>query len=314
MIPLFNTLFLARKSISTSTTTKWGITPMMITLRHVSALLVTAAVTMATSAFAQGPSEAQRAAVKAQCRSDFMAHCSSVTPGGKEALECLAQHMSSLSSGCQEAVTAVEAAVEPKAEPKTEPKAEPKQEAAPAAAAAPATEAAKPPAEPAAKEGAPKAATAAPAKKPSSAQIAAVKSNCRSDYMKVCSSVTPGGAAALQCLEKNEAKLSPSCKKAVAAASGGGEAPAASGAAPATANTAPEAPAAGAAPAAPALALRPMRPREVLFVLRSACGADVQTLCAGVPAGGGRIISCLVSQSASLSPACREVLGQFAAR
>ena len=33
---------------------------MMITLRHVSALLVGAAVTMATSAFAQGPSEAQR--------------------------------------------------------------------------------------------------------------------------------------------------------------------------------------------------------------------------------------------------------------
>jgi hypothetical protein len=281
---------------------------MMIMLRHVSALLVGAAVTMATSAFAQGPSEAQRAAVKARCRSDFMAHCSSVTPGGKEALECLAQHMSSLSSGCQEAVKAVEASVEPK----TEPKAEPKQEAAPATAAAPATEAAKPPAEPAAKEGAPKAATPAPAKKPSSAQIAAVKSNCRFDYMKVCSSVTPGGAAALQCLEKNEARLSPSCKKAVAAAGGGGATPA--GAAPVTANAAPEAPAAGAAPAAPALVLRPMRPIEVLGVMRSACGADVRTLCAGVPVGGGRVISCLVEHSAQLSPACQQVLGQFAAR
>ena len=176
---------------------------MIITLRHVPALFATAAVAMATSAFAQGPSEAQRAAVKAQCRSDYMAHCSSVTPGGKEALECLAQHMSSLSSGCQEAVKAVEAAVAPKEEPK--------QEAAPATAAAPAaapaTEAAKP-----AAEGAPKAASAAPGKKPSSAQIAAVKSNCRSDYMKVCSSVTPGGPAALQCLEMNEARLSPSCK------------------------------------------------------------------------------------------------------
>lgn len=273
---------------------------MMITLRQMSALLVTAVVTMATSALAQGPSEAQRAAVKAQCRSDFMAHCSSVTPGGKEALECLAQHMSSLSSGCQEAVKAVEAAVEPKAEPKQETKEEAKPGAKPQAA--PATEAAKP-----AAEGAPKAATAAPAKKPSSAQIAAVRSNCRSDYMKVCSSVTPGGAAALQCLEKNEAKLSPSCKKAVAAAGGGGEAPA-------TANAAPEAPAAGAAPAAPALVLRPMRPIEVLGVMRSACGADVRTLCAGVPVGGGRVISCLVEHSAQLSPSCQDVLGQFAAR
>jgi hypothetical protein len=275
---------------------------MMITLRHMSALL---AVTMATSAFAQGPSDAQRAAVKAQCRSDFMAHCSSVTPGGKEALECLAQHMSSLSSGCQEAVKAVEAAVEPKAEPKQETKEEAKPEAKPEAA--PATEAAKP-----AAEGTQKAATAAPAKKPSSAQIAAVKSNCRSDYMKVCSSVTPGGAAALQCLEKNEARLSPSCKKAVAAAGGGGATPA--GAAPVTANAAPEAPAAGAAPAAPALVLRPMRPIEVLGVMRSACGADVRTLCAGVPVGGGRVISCLVEHSAQLSPACQQVLGQFAAR
>ena len=74
---------------------------MKITPRRVSVLLVAAAVTMAGSAFAQGPSEAQREAVKAQCRSDYMAHCSSVTPGGKEALECLAQHMSSLSGGCQ---------------------------------------------------------------------------------------------------------------------------------------------------------------------------------------------------------------------
>jgi hypothetical protein len=165
---------------------------MGIRLRHVSTLWVGAALTMATSAFAEGPSEAQRAAVKSACRSDFMAHCSSVTPGGKEALECLAQHMSSLSGGCQAAVKDIEASVEPKAEPKQETK----EEAKPAAA--PATEAAKPAAEPAkGAEGTPKAASAAPAKKPSAAQTAAVKSNCRSDFMKVCSGVTPGGAAAL---------------------------------------------------------------------------------------------------------------------
>jgi hypothetical protein len=275
---------------------------MTMTLRHVAALSVVAAVTMATSALAQGPSEAQRAAVKSACRSDYMANCSSVTPGGKEALECLAQHMSSLSSGCQAAVKDVQASVAPKKEPKQETKEEAKPEAAPA------TEAARPAAEPE-----PKAAATAPAKKPSSAQIAAVKSNCRADYMKVCAGVPTGGAAALQCLERNEAKVSPGCRNAVAAASGGGAAPATGAAAPATANAAPEAPAAG-APPAPALVLRPMRPREVLFVLRSACGADVRTLCAGVDPGGGRIIGCLVSQSASLSPACREVLGQFAAQ
>ena len=62
------------------------------------------------------------------------------------------------------------------------------------------------------------------------------------------------------------------------------------------------------------LVLRPMLPREMLFVARSACGADVRALCAGVPVGGGRIIECLASQPAALSPACRDVLGQFAAR
>jgi hypothetical protein len=62
------------------------------------------------------------------------------------------------------------------------------------------------------------------------------------------------------------------------------------------------------------LVLRPMLPREILFVARSACGPDVRALCAGVPAGGGRIVECLASQPAALSPACRDVLGQFAAR
>ena len=57
-----------------------------------------------------------------------------------------------------------------------------------------------------------------------------------------------------------------------------------------------------------------MRPREELFVLRSACGADVRTICGGVPAGGGRIVQCLATNAAQLSPACKDVLSQFAAR
>ncbi|WP_368855638.1 cysteine rich repeat-containing protein [Klebsiella pneumoniae] len=47
---------------------------------------------------------------------------------------------------------------------------------------------------------------------------------------------------------------------------------------------------------------------------RSACGADVRALCAGVPVGGGRIVECLASQPAALSPACRDVLSEFVAR
>jgi hypothetical protein len=260
----------------------------------------------ATPAHSQAPTDAQRSAIRSQCRADYEAHCASIPPGGRASLQCLQQNMSSLSSTCQAAVRAVEAPAAPKAETApTAPKAEsapatPAESAPAAATAKPDTETAAPPA--AAKTAtAPKPAASAPAKKPSSAQVAAIRSACRSDYQQNCAGVPTGGAAALSCLEKNKANLSASCQKAVSAASG----------APADAAAAsPDAAPAGAA--APALVLRPMRPREVIFVLRSACGQDVRALCAGVPAGGGRIMECLATQAASLSPACSNVLSQFA--
>jgi hypothetical protein len=273
-------------------------------------LLTATSLVLASSAFAQAPTDAQRAAIKSSCRSDYMAHCSSIPPGGAASLQCLQQNMSSLSAACAGAVKAVSAPSETKADTPAAPKEETKQETAPASpAAAPAAEAEKPAAEPAATP----ATKSAAARKPSSAQIAAVRSSCRSDYMAHCSSIPPGGAASLQCLAKNKDKLSAACGKAVAAATGGSSAPAtANSAAPASADAAPAATAPAAAAAPPPLALRPMRPREVLFVMRSACGADVRTLCAGVEPGGGRIIECLATQSASLSQPCRDVLSQFA--
>jgi len=257
----------------------------------------------ATAAGAQAPSQAQRDAIKSQCRSDYMAHCSSVPPGGAESLQCLQKNMSSLSAGCASAVKAVEAPAAPKAE--TAPKAD----ATPAAARTEPAPAATTTAKPATETAAPKAAAAGTsAKQPSSAEISAIRSACRSDYPKVCASVPTGGAPALQCLEKNKAKLSAACGQAVSAASGGTAASAASGATAA-------APAATAAPAAPAvIVLRPMRPREELLVLRSACGADVRLICSGVAPGGGRIVQCLATNAGSLSPACKEVLAQFAAQ
>jgi hypothetical protein len=284
---------------------------MFNTLKHAStrhALLAAALFATATSAFAQAPTEAQKSAIRSACRSDFMAHCSSVTPGGMEAYQCLQSHMSSLSAGCQTAVRAVEPAAAPKTEAapaKTEPaKSEP-------AKSEPAKTEAAPAAEPAAKPAAEAAPKAAAAKKPSSAQVAAVKSACRADYPKVCASVPPGGAPALECLEKNKAKVSAACAKAVGVVAGGGGATAtaapAAGAAPAPAAAAP-----AAAPAV--IVLRPLRPREELFIIRSACSADVRSLCAGVEPGGGRIVQCIASNAASLSPDCKEVLAPFAAR
>ena len=183
-------------------------------------------------AYSQAPSQAQRDAIKSQCRSDYMAHCSSVPPGGEASLQCLQKNMSSLSSGCQSAVRAVEAP----------------------AAAAPKTEAA------------PAAATAKPATETATPKTA-----------------TPKAAA-----------------------------PKAAGS---TATAAPAGAPAAAAPAAPTvIVLRPMRPREELFVLRSACGADVRSICGGVAPGGGRIVQCLATNAGSLSPACKDVLSQFRAQ
>ncbi|WP_440636688.1 cysteine rich repeat-containing protein [Bradyrhizobium sp. PUT101] len=270
------------------------------------ALLAAALFATATPVFAQAPTDAQKSAIRSACRSDFMAHCSSVTPGGVEAYQCLKKNVSSLSSGCQSAVRAVEPAAAPKTEaapaaPETE--AAPKVEPTPAApkAAAPGV----PPAEPAKPASIAAAPKAAPAKQPSSAQVSAIKSACRSDYPKVCASVPPGGAAALDCLEKNKARVSPSCQSAVSAASGG---------AAATAAPAGAAPAAAPAAAPTTIVLRPLLPREELFIVRSACGVDIRMLCAGVAPGGGRIMQCISNRAASLSPACRDVLAPFAAR
>jgi pyruvate/2-oxoglutarate dehydrogenase complex dihydrolipoamide acyltransferase (E2) component len=278
----------------------------MTRITTTASLLLATTIAFATQALAQAqaPSAAQRDAIKSNCRSDYIAHCSSIPPGGAASLECLQKNMSSLSASCASAVRAVEApaaapkaAEEPKAEPKTETKTETKAEPAPAAKEA------KPAAEPKA---------ASTAKKPSQAQISAIKSNCRSDYPKVCAGVPPGGEAALDCLEKNKAKVSAACAKAVAAVGGGGAAPAAATGGGSTGG-APAATAAAPAAAAPTvIVLRPMRPREELRVLRSACGGDVRTLCGGVAPGGGRIAQCLASQAGALSPACRDVLAQFA--
>src|SRR3954463_16699726 len=89
---------------------------MINTLKH-RALLVTAIFMVATPAFSQTPTDAQRAAIRSECRSDYEAHCASVPPGGAASLQCLQKNMSSLSSSCQTAVRAVEAPAAPKAEP-----------------------------------------------------------------------------------------------------------------------------------------------------------------------------------------------------
>src|SRR5260370_28719277 len=133
-------------------------------LSRAAALLASTAIviiSVAMPAFSQVPTDAQRSAIRSECRSDYEAHCASIPPGGAASLQCLQKNMSSLSSGCQTAVRAVEAPAAPKAE------------SAPAAPKAESTPESTPPAttaKPATESAAPKAA-AATAKKPENAQL-----------------------------------------------------------------------------------------------------------------------------------------------
>jgi hypothetical protein len=333
---------------------------------------------------AQQPTEAQRDAIRAACRSDFMANCSGVQPGGKEAFECLLQNEAKLSPSCQAAVNAAAPKPsEPAAAAAPEPAAPAQSETAPPAAkverappgiqvapaeaqneqlktvqqactlndfvshcswiapnnpeilqclkanaadlspncqasvqslpdspppaeprqAAPVKKPAEPkPVEPAHASAPPPAAAATPAK-PTAQQTAAVRAACRSDFMSNCAGVQPGGAEALQCLKRNEAQLSAACRSAVAAIGGSTPSVAPSGA-----------PAATAAPAVAPLGPMPMlRPREALAIVQI-CGVEVRSLCAGVPFGGGRIITCLSENASSLSPSCYGALSAAAGR
>lgn len=225
----------------------------------------------AAGVHAQQPTDAQRNAVRSACRSDFMAQCSGVTPGGVEALNCLKQHETTLSSACRDAVSALGGTTKKKSSDAGSP-------AQSNTAAAP---------------------TSAPKQtaQPTAAQRDAVKSACRSDFMAQCSGVTPGGSEALACLQKHSATLSPSCQTAVGAL-GGSESPSATGTAKATGNAA----------ATAAMPMASFTPREELMIVRRTCGPDFRAFCGSVPLGGGRGVHCLRDNFQRLSPTCQRVL------
>lgn len=292
-----------------------------MTSRHASTSIALALLAFGLAGTAQAqPSDAQMNAIKSSCRSDYMAKCRSVKPGGPEALQCLQRNEASLSAACKSAVSAVSAAAvaqqakpaapaqpaspppaaaaapAPASSPTPAPAAAPAAPA-PAAAAASAPAASKPAQTPAAPK--PAAAAAAPAQ-PSAAQQNALKQNCRNDFMSHCAGVQPGGAAALSCLQSNAARLSPSCKSAVASiGSAATPKPTATAAAPA------------AAPAAPAPAAMPAprldSPMEARLIKRF-CFTDFKVLCRGVPLGQGRAVQCLAANAPALSPTCKQAM------
>ena len=74
-------------------------------LTSFAALVVLAGFAM--PAYALEPlTQKQVSALRANCVSDYMSHCMSISPSSKEAFLCLRKNMNSLSSGCQAAMRA----------------------------------------------------------------------------------------------------------------------------------------------------------------------------------------------------------------
>jgi hypothetical protein len=212
--------------------------PSQRTINCLWALACLLPVLTAVPAQAQQPSAAQTSAIRSNCRSDFMANCSGVTPGGMDALNCLRRNTAKLSPSCSAAVSAISpspAAPPPAAAASPSPA--PVQTQMPPAAAAPSaakpatTSPSKPkrtspaahPAATAAPPPPPPAASAAPTVPPLTPRLfimperrIAIVRICRAEAATLCAGTPPGGDRIIRCLAANAANLSPQCYDAIA--------------------------------------------------------------------------------------------------
>jgi hypothetical protein len=237
------------------------------------------------SAAAQQPTTTQRDAIRSSCRSDFIAKCSGVEPGGKAALECLERNRDSLSASCKTAIDVVAG----------------RPQAAPASAETPPASEAMTPGAPAATAPSGKQTPAAAASQDE--RLEAVRRACTLDDIAAhCSWIAPTSPEIVLCLQANSTDLSAGCKEAVTGPS-----------APKAATTAPAEPAQPIEPAKKpqahgkaTTAATPAAPTAAqTAAIRSACRSDFMAHCSGVKPGGSAALQCLATNSAKLSPGCR---------
>ncbi len=174
--------------------------PRSIAARNVAALaLLALPLAVAVPAAAQ-PSPEQIETLRQACRSDFIAHCVGVQPGGREALQCLERNSAQLSETCGSAVSAVVpgTATRPEAQQAETPQPE---RQTPVTLQPEAPQPASAPAQPSQQE-----------------ELAAVQRACTiQDFMAHCSWIAPGNPELLLCLRANAAELSPGCQNVVRA-------------------------------------------------------------------------------------------------
>ncbi len=129
---------------------------------------------------AQQPTQAQANAIRQSCRGDYQSLCASVPTGGAASLQCLQQHITTLSPPCHDAVAAAGNGAHP---PATNPGNQ---------------------------------AAAAPPPMSRRQEAALMRHACGNDFHSYCANVRMGGGRALGCLMQNESRLSPQCRGALA--------------------------------------------------------------------------------------------------
>jgi hypothetical protein len=141
---------------------------------------------------------------------------------------------------------------------------------------------------------------------------------CQGDVERLCAGIPRGGGRIAACLKANEAQVTPACKTHLASVRRKihevGEA-CGDDVRSWCADVKPGQGAVLRCLAANRASLAPQC-QEILRTaqekgaeFRKACGPEAKRICKGIAPGEGRILACLESRKADLSPACQEILG-----
>jgi Cysteine rich repeat len=140
---------------------------------------------------------------------------------------------------------------------------------------------------------------------------------CRADVEKLCAGIPQGGGRIMACLKANQAQVSPACKAEMASVARMVKEVGTACADDVQSYCADMKPGQGAVVRCLAANKGSLAPacqdilqgaQEKVAEFKKACGKDAKKLCKGIRPGEGRVLACLKSKEAELSPACQTLV------
>ena len=140
---------------------------------------------------------------------------------------------------------------------------------------------------------------------------------CQADVERLCAGIPKGGGRIAACLKANEAQVSPACKQELASVRRKVKELGEGCADDIQSLCADVKPGAGNVLRCLNASYFSLTPgcqeivkgaREKMAEFQKACGKDAKTLCKGISPGQGRILACLESRKADLSPKCQALV------